>query len=406
MSNDDATPTITAPALYLGVVQFVFISTWTVYAIFLPGLLASVGVPKQWTAWVLMADQILFVVFDVAAGYAADRVNRLYGRIGPWIVGATVISCAAFLIMPWFAVADGAAWRAPLLLSLTGIWAVTSSALRAPAFAMITRHATKPQIPSVAGLALMGMALAGAIAPYLGAHLRELDPRLPFAVSSLSLLALAVGLIWAERSAPPVGDTAMENIAATPALRPALFFPLLAIAALGYQILFNLNAAPRYLRDAQPEDLVWLMPVFWIGFNGSMALAGWVTKRIAIARLFAIACGVGALSAAIAMALPGLGTASVGQLVAGLAWGAVLVAAFGIVGEFASGPNKHHHAMLNGLLFSMLALATFARIGINAMELPQQQQWTPILVAAPILTWIVVAAIASVALASRRDVTT
>jgi hypothetical protein len=106
------------------------------------------------------------------------------------------------------------------------------------------------------------------------------------------------------------------------------------------------------------------------------------------------------------MALPGLGIASVSQLIAGLAWGAALVAAFGIVGEFTSGPNKHHHAMLNGLLFSMLALATFARIGINAMELPQQQQWTPILVAAPILTWVVVVAIASVALASRRDVTT
>ena len=36
---------------------------------------------------------------------------------------------------------------------------------------------------------------------------------------------------------------------------------LLAVAALGYQILFHLDAAPRYLRDAQPEDLPWLLPV-------------------------------------------------------------------------------------------------------------------------------------------------
>ena len=398
MSKTSVASTSSAPAIYLGIVQFVFVSTWTVYAIFLPGLLASVGIPKQWTAWVLMADQILFVVFDVAAGYAADRMNKLYGRIGPWVVGVTALSCLAFLLMPLLAVADGATWRAPLLLAMTAIWAITSSALRAPAFALIARHAAKPQIPSLAGFALMGMALAGAIAPWLGASLRDLDPRLPFAVSSLSLLALAAGLIWAERGAALPADSEEDGAAEAPPLRPELFFPLLALAALGYQILFNLDAAPRYLRDAQPQDLLWLMPVFWIGFNGSVTLADWITRRIAVARLFAIACG--AVSAACAMYFPGLGAASIGQLVAGLAWGAALVAAFGVVGEFASGPNRQRHATMSGLLFSMLALATFARIGINALGLTQQ--WSTLFVAAPALLWLAVAAIALSAAARHK----
>lgn len=98
MSKTSAISAASTPAIYLGIVQFVFLTTWTVYAIFLPGLLESVGIAKRWTAWVLMGDQILFVVFDVAAGYFADRVHRLYGRIGPWIVGATAISCLAFLL--------------------------------------------------------------------------------------------------------------------------------------------------------------------------------------------------------------------------------------------------------------------------------------------------------------------
>ena len=386
------TPSIT-PALYLGIVQFVFVSTWTVYVIFLPGLLASVGIPKQWTAWVLMADQILFVVFDVAAGYAADRVHRLYGRVGPWIVGVTVISCIAFLLMPWVSAADGAQWRAPLLLLLTALWAISSSALRAPAFAMIMRHAAKPQIPALAGLSLMGMALAGAIAPWLGANLRDFDPRLPFVLSSLSLLMLAGRLIWAERNAAPPGPPS-EAARNTSPLRPAFFFPLLAVSALGYQVLFNLNAAPRYLRDAEPQDLVWLMPLFWIGFNGSMALAERISRLVTVTRLFAAACGIGAIGAASAVAFPGLAAASVGQLVAGLAWGAALVAAFGIVSEFASGPDNDHQAMFTGLLFSMLALATFARIGINTMGLPQQAQWTPAITLAPVLLWIAVAVLA------------
>ncbi len=383
-----------APALYLGIVQFVFVSTWTVYAIFLPGLLASVGIPKQWTAWVLMADQILFVVFDVVAGFAADRVHRAYGRIGPWIVGATMISCLAFLLLPWLAVPDGAPWRAPLLLSLTALWAVTSSALRAPAFALLMRHAAKPQVPVLAGLALMGMAVAGAIAPWLGASLRELDPQLPFAVSSLSLLMLTSGLIWAERKAAPQ-DRPTEATRNTPLLRPALFFPLLAFSALGYQVLFNLNAAPRYLRDAQPQELVWLMPLFWFGFSGSMALAEWITRRASVTRLFALSCGIGAGGAIVATVFPGLAAASAGQLVAGLAWGAAMVAAFGIVSEFASESSGHHPATFNGLLFSMLALATFGRIGINAMGLPQQANWTTAITLAPVALWIAVAVLVS-----------
>jgi len=396
-------PASSAAAIYLGIVQFVFVSTWTVYAIFLPGLLASVGIPKQWTAWVLMADQLLFVVFDVAAGYAADRVSKLYDHIGPWVVGVTALSCLTFLLMPWLAVADsvnGATWRAPLLLTITAIWAITSSALRAPAFALISRHAAKPQLPSLAGFALMGIALAGAIAPWLGASLRDLDPRLPFAMSSLSLLVLAAGLIWAERSVALPADNEDDEAPEVPTLRPKLFFPLVALAALGYQILFNLDAAPRYLRDAQPQDLLWLMPVFWIGFNGSVTLADWITKRISVARLFAIACGLGAVSAAGAMYFPGLGAASIGQLVAGLAWGAALVAAFGVVGEFTSGPRRQRHATMTGLLFSMLALATLARIGINASGLAQQ--WPTLLLAAPTLLWLAVATIALITTGQRK----
>ncbi len=232
-----------------------------------------------------MADQILFVAFDVAAGYFADRVHRLYGRIGPWIIGATAISCPALLLLPWLAAADAAPWRAPLFLALTGIWAVTSSALRAPGFPVISRHAAKPQVPALAGLALAGMALAS-------------------------------GLIWAERSTRPVAEMPPEKTVA-PSLQPGLLFPLLAVAVLGYQILFNLNAAPRYLRDAQPEELIWLMPVFWIGFNGSVALAGRITRHNEVARLFIIACSIGALGPATAMVLPGLQAAAAGQLLRG-----------------------------------------------------------------------------------------
>src|SRR5436305_2992150 len=89
-----------AAALYLAVIQFVFATMWIMYVIYLPGLLDAVGVPRDWLIWILMFDQALFMVMDVALGMAADRVARLYQRLAPRILAVTVVSCVAFLLLP------------------------------------------------------------------------------------------------------------------------------------------------------------------------------------------------------------------------------------------------------------------------------------------------------------------
>ena len=68
--------------VYLAVVQFLFTLTWTVYVIFLPKLAAQAGIPKQWVVYILLADQLVFVVMDFAMGIAADRVSRVLGKLG------------------------------------------------------------------------------------------------------------------------------------------------------------------------------------------------------------------------------------------------------------------------------------------------------------------------------------
>ncbi|MBI4755550.1 MAG: MFS transporter [Betaproteobacteria bacterium] len=386
MSDPHPRHAANAPAMYLAVLQFVFLSTWTVYAIYLPELLQSVGVARSWTAWLLLADQVLFAVCDVLAGFAADRAFRLYGRVGTWVVGATVASCLAFLLLPWLAGTGGGAWRAPVFLALTAVWAITSSALRAPVFAMLSRHVPPPQVPAVAGLALAGMALAGAVAPYLGVTLKGLDPRLPFAVSSLALLALAAGLVRAERALRATPSPQGEALAAS-AAAPGLVFPVIAVAALAFQILFGINAAPRYLRDAAPAALPWLMPVFWIGFNVAVFSVGPLARRLGSARAFAAACLVGAVGATAGAWLPGLAAATAGQMLAGLGWGAALAAAFGLSADCARAAKPGREATMTGLLFAMLALATLVRIATAALGLPQQAHWATILVALPILAW-------------------
>ena len=48
------------------------------------------------------------------------------------------------------------------------------------------------------------------------------------------------------------------------------FFAALVLMAIAFQVHFSLNAAPSFLRFAARDELQYLMPVFWIGFNLSI----------------------------------------------------------------------------------------------------------------------------------------
>jgi Na+/melibiose symporter-like transporter len=63
-------------------------------------LLAQAGIEKKWVIWVLMADQLIFTLMDFSLGVAADKVVGRLRRLGPWLLGATAVSCLAFLLLP------------------------------------------------------------------------------------------------------------------------------------------------------------------------------------------------------------------------------------------------------------------------------------------------------------------
>jgi hypothetical protein len=108
------------------------------------------------------------------------------GRLGKWVALVTVASCAAFLLLPFVAPA-GNPWP---FLALTVLWTATSSALRAPPLVLLGKYVPKPAQPWLASLMLFGLGVAGALSPYLTVLLREADPRLPFAIASIAVLAV------------------------------------------------------------------------------------------------------------------------------------------------------------------------------------------------------------------------
>ncbi|HEY0233861.1 MAG TPA: MFS transporter [Afipia sp.] len=380
--------------IYIALLQLFFTLGWTVYVVYLPQLAAKVGLPASAVIIILLLDQAVFTLTDTLMGVAADRMTRIAGRLSRVVIWLTVISCAAFLALPF--VADVGPKAQMGLIILIGIWAATSSALRAPPLALLGKFAAKPSIPFLSCLAMLGYGLAGAISPYLGVALREIDPRIPFALSSAVLLLTALAMSWIERQ---LRDGNLKAVARTPInLRKSygtlafLFILAVLILAFGYQLHFNINSAPLFLRFAKQPDLEWLMPVYWIGFNIAMFPASFITRRLGGLLIMGVAGLLGAGAILTIENAASLNSMLAMQFIAGAAWGCILVSA--IATATAIGGQGSEGKIL-GLLFSATALATVIRIAAVATGVTRNSAYETLLQWTPIVCWSLAGAVLS-----------
>ena len=376
----------TGAGVYLAILQLVFTLGWTTYVIYLPKLCADVGIDPAYVILILMLDQAIFTVADTAMGIAADRIAPFVGKLGVFVGALTAISCAAFIALPFVAGTGPGAqvW----FIGLALIWVVTSSALRAPPLTLLGKYAARPAIPFLAALAMLGYGLAGAVSPYLGVVLRTHDPRLPFVISGVVLLVTTLALSRVERGLAQAPVVAKKPIAPAKSLGqvPMFFIVSMVILALGYQLHFSINSMPFYLRFAKPDDLQWLMPVFWIGFNIAMFPASVIVKHRGGLIVMGAAGLLGAFAVLGAEMAGNLNTLIVAQFVAGAAWGCMLMAA--VSAALAIGETGAEGKVV-GLVFSALALATFARMAAVAGGLQRLPEYAPLLQWAPVACWLV-----------------
>lgn len=328
--------------------------------------------------WILIADQLIFAIMDVVAGFWVDRVRAGLARFGGWMLALTALSCAAFLALPFV----GAS--APLLLIAIALWAVTSSALRSPPWALLARYAATPSIPWLSTLVLTGTAVAAAMAPYLGIALRGVDPRVPFAVSTLTLLAAVAVLMLAERRlSAPSRESAPSSAPKVP-----LLFVALLVLALGFQVHFALNSAPRYLQFAAQSQLQYLLPVFWIGFNLLMFPAALLVRRLGAADTMALAAALGSIATMLTGISTNLELLLAAQFIAGGCWGAASVAAYSAAVALG---RRGREGRLLGTLFAVLAVAVAARIALVASGLVRLPEVSALLPWIPQALWLLAA---------------
>jgi hypothetical protein len=395
---EPAKPRTTSTGVYLAILQLVFTLGWTVYVIYLPRLAAQVGIAPTAVILILMLDQAIFTITDTAMGIAADRIAPVVGRLGVFVASLTALSCAAFVALPFIAETGPASQV--IFIALIVIWSITSSALRAPPLTLLGKYGARPQIPFLSALAMLGYGVAGAVSPYLGVTLRNQDPRLPFVISSVVLLITAFALSKVERGLSRAPQMEAKQPAAAKPLgaAPVAFIATMVILALGYQLHFSINSGPFFLRFAKPADLEWLMPVFWIGFNIAMFPASVVTKRRGGLIVMGAAGLLGAIAVVGAEMAGSLNMLIAAQFLAGAAWGCMLMSA--ISAALAIGETGAEGKVV-GLVFSALALGTFARMAAVAGGLQKLPDYAPLLHWAPVACWSVAGAGLLVLAASR-----
>jgi hypothetical protein len=351
---------IARTGILLAVLQLAFALTWVVYVAYLPALAAQAGLPRTAVPWILLVDQVIFVVCDWLAGVFADRVGDAVSRLGRQIALVTAVSCAAFLALPFVAPTGSAA----LVIALVVLWSATSSILRAPSLTLASRHAARPQRAWLASSYTFGLGAAGAVAPYLVDTLATTDPRIPFAATSVIVAALTVVL-----AAMPHGPaTPPAPAPAPPPPRPSLplagFAVALVLLAIGLQVHASITSSAIYLRFVARDDLVDVLPVFWIGFNIASLPLALILQRVSSLAVMTAAGVIGTAALLVVQAGDSLAAVIVAQLFAGLAWSGVLVGAFATTTAL-----DHKAGRTTGLVFSLLAAATAARITFVATGL-------------------------------------
>lgn len=367
----------------IALIQLLLALSWVVYAVYLPRLAEQAGIPKPWVVWILAVDQAIFAVCDWASGIASDRVMNAMRRLTPFAVVAALISCASFAALP-FASSAGAMLAFALAIV---VWSITTAALRAPVLTLLAGFGPLSARRWVAACMVVGLALAGALAPFLARALRDWEPRAPFLFTSIALVIAVIGLLKAEPessvgSAPKREHAlAHDSIAAVTPARIALGLGLLA---LGMQLHTSINTSGHYLRFVSASELDKWQSVFWLAAGSGAFVAGRFKMR-GTAGVLAWAPWIGTLAFAGVLMAANLSVLVAMQAMAGAAWGMLLAAAFGI----AASTGVPGRGRVAGIVFSVLALGTLARIAFVGSGFAAHALIAPWLVWTPPLLWLI-----------------
>jgi MFS family permease len=212
------------------------------------------------------------------------------------------------------------------------------------------------------------------LAPYLGLQLKSMDPTWPFVVSALSLAAVTLGMVAAERAlarqraGPALSAEPTQPIRWAPTLT---FLAACALGAAAFQWHGFVASAPLALRFANAAELPSLLPAFWVGFNLALVPAGILAKRTGALRTLVVGAVLAAAGNATAAFAPTLAALLGAQVLTGVGWALLLCSAFAAALDIGKGARA---GLMGGALSATLAFAALSRIAYVSQTGPAPAQ--------------------------------
>jgi hypothetical protein len=355
VTTSPAEPGSKAVCVWVAALQFIAALTWTMYVLFLPGLFEQVGIDKRWILWMLVIDQVVFAVSDWYASAHTDRLLRRWRGVASPLMLLILLSAAMMAALPW--VAD---LRQPaLFVAVVVLWVIGSSALRAPAFSLLSEVGGLSNRAGTISWALVGLSLASALGPLLTLLLRQVDPHVPLALASsvLAMAALLTVRMTPQLDVPPQASGPARDVVG--------FVAVVYLAALGMQLHTALTGEMVAARFPQ-LPLPAFRTIFWLGFAAGLLVAARAARAPNEHRAAVTAMLVGTVAMLLVRHAENLAAFAVAQALAGGAWAVVftglLVAAIQRGGEEAKGRYL-------GLLFMATALAAMTRLLVVVADL-------------------------------------
>ncbi len=180
----------------LASVQGAISITWVIYSLYLPQLLAQVGLSAALATSFLIAENFLGALLEPLMGGLSDQAKRWMGTRFPFISVGVILSSALFIALPAIVIFGNPTDAARSVLPVVAIaWAVAMTVFRSPAVSLLGQYATPAALPLAASLLTLSGGLIAAFRPFANKLVLGLGPAVTFAIGSFVLLGAAFSLI-------------------------------------------------------------------------------------------------------------------------------------------------------------------------------------------------------------------
>ncbi len=168
---------------------------WVVYLLYVPQLLAMLGLPAKLGSMLLVAENLVNVGVEPLCGGLCDRQRRQWGTQMPFVIVGILLAASSFLCLPAIALLGNASNLARGLLAFAIMaWAIAMASFRSPVLGLLGKCAAKADLPWANGFLTFVRASVDSLRPLAGQSLLSWGAPVTFAVSSFSLLGAAAFL--------------------------------------------------------------------------------------------------------------------------------------------------------------------------------------------------------------------